>query len=274
MWGKVFGAFVGFVFGRWFGLFLGGYVGHLFDRRLGKSFDQQGGFGRYFSPGGIKARQAIFFHATFSVMGHVAKANGRVSEAHIQIATQLMNQLGLKNEQKREAQAAFREGKSSDFVLEKVLKDFKRSVFGRREVMQMFLEIQIQAAYADGSLSPAEQELLASVGKTLGFKRREIEAILARWEAEFRFHQQQHQSGGSSFKKPPTASELDDAYEILGVDKDSSKQDIKRAYKKLMTQNHPDKLVSKGLPPQMLEVAKRKAQDIQAAYDLINKRPV
>ena len=56
---------------------------------------------------------------------------------------------------------------------------------------------------------------------------------------------------------------------MLGVNENSSAQEVKKAYKKLMTQHHPDKLISKGLPPEMMDMAKSKAQDIQGAYDLI-----
>ncbi len=60
-----------------------------------------------------------------------------------------------------------------------------------------------------------------------------------------------------------------DYYSILGVSKNTSKSDIKKAYRKLMSQHHPDKLVSQGLPEHLMEIAKRKSQDIQAAYEYL-----
>lgn len=271
MWGKVLGTFFGFLFGRWFGAVFGCYVGHLFDRSMRQDFEQKGGFSRFFSATGAQARQAIFFHATFSVMGHIAKSNGRVSEIHIQAASIIMGHMQLNAQQKKEAQEAFREGKLPGFSFDKVLKDFKRSVFGRRDVLQMFLEVQIQAAYSDGVLSPQEKELLQSAAKVLGFSHTEMDKMLDRWEAEFRFHQEQQQSGrgGNNRSRPVSAAALENAYQVLGVNAENTSQEIKKAYKKLMTQHHPDKLVSKGLPPEMLEMAKRKTQDIQAAYDLV-----
>ncbi|MFT4928273.1 MAG: DnaJ like chaperone protein [Phenylobacterium sp.] len=270
MWGKVVGVFFGFMFGRWFGAVLGLYVGHLFDRRVRQNFGEKGGFSRFFTA--ASDRQAIFFHATFSTMGHIAKSNGRVSEVHIQAANMIMDHMKLKSHQKKEAQEAFREGKLAGFDFESTLKEFSRSVFGRREILQMFLEIQIQAAYSDGVLSAGEKALLHSAAKTLGFKSSEMDAIFKRWEAEFRFHQQRQQQGGAGRNAPPTESALKDAYRVLGVSPESSSQEVKKAYKKQMTQHHPDKLVSKGLPPEMMEMAKRKAQDIQAAYDLVRVR--
>ncbi|MFK5042039.1 DnaJ domain-containing protein, partial [Glaesserella parasuis] len=64
---------------------------------------------------------------------------------------------------------------------------------------------------------------------------------------------------------------LKDAYSVLGVSESDDQTTVKRAYRKLMNEHHPDKLVAKGLPPEMMEVAKEKAQQIQAAYDLICK---
>ena len=61
---------------------------------------------------------------------------------------------------------------------------------------------------------------------------------------------------------------MNDAYDLLGVDKEADSKTIKRAHRKLMNEHHPDKLVAKGLPPEMMEVAKQKAQEIQSAYDL------
>jgi DnaJ like chaperone protein len=273
MWGKVLGTFFGFLFGRYVGAVLGLYLGHLFDRSLNKDINKQGGFSRFFSAGSQSDRQAIFFHATFSVMGHIAKSNGRVTEVHIQAANMLMAHMGLTPLQKKEAQKAFSEGKQSDFDFEKTLKEFKRSVFNRRQILQMFLEIQIQGAYSDGVIEPHERKLLAVAAKTLGFSEFDLKALLSRWESEYRFHQQKQRDGNGGRGSQPTSPQaIEDAYNVLGVTSDSSEAEVKKAYKKQMNQHHPDKLVSKGLPPEMMELAKVKAQDIQAAYDIVRQQ--
>lgn len=270
MWGKILGTFFGFLFGRIIGALIGLYIGHLFDRSLKQTFSQRGGFTQLFGGG---ERQAVFFYATFAVMGHIAKSNGRVSEIHIEAANSLMSHMGLNPQQRKEAQNAFREGKQSDFDLPGCLKEFKRSVYNRREILQMFLEIQIQGAYSDGIIQPGERDILARMAKILGFSDAELQNLINRWEAEFRFHQQKQQqnqgNGGARGSRPANGQSLDDAYKLLGVSAGNSDAEIKKAYKKLMTQHHPDKLVSKGLPEEMLELAKTKAQDIQSAYDMI-----
>ena len=82
------------------------------------------------------------------------------------------------------------------------------------------------------------------------------------------FGYQYQQQGGYQQSSGPT---LSDAYKVLGVSESDDRNAVKRAYRRLMNEHHPDKLVAKGLPPEMMEMAKEKAQQIQAAYDLICK---
>ncbi|WP_275974136.1 co-chaperone DjlA [Shewanella pneumatophori] len=250
IWGKVFGFIIGFMFGRLGGAILGLWLGHMYDRKFGKS-------------AGISnsgKRQALFFNTTFAVMGHVAKASGHVTENDIRMASSLMDQLNLSGQARADAQAAFREGKESDFDLNACLKTFRIISMGRKEVLQMFLEIQIQTALSDAQLDQKERSILSTVAKELGFSQQQLDDLLARWQAEFNFHR----SGGAGHQ-----TSIKDAYEVLGMSESNSDQDIKRAYRKLMNEHHPDKLVAKGLPAEMMELAKTKAQDIQAAYDRV-----
>ncbi|MDF2176782.1 co-chaperone DjlA [Aliiglaciecola sp. CAU 1673] len=274
IWGKVLGTFFGFMFGRIPGAILGFIVGHLFDRGYSQNFDQLGGFGRFFGQGDDFQRQAVFFHALFSSMGHVAKASGQVTKEEIQMATSLMDQMGLSGDTRLEAQQAFREGKAADFPLKETLMEFRQSCHGRRDIMQVFLEILIQAAYVDGSLDSAEHRVLENAAAHLGFRRHELQYLLSVYEAEMRFRtrgRRQQSSQGRSRPAYTEANSLDDAYKILGAKKTDDMATIKKTYRKLMSEHHPDKLVSKGLPKQAMEIAKAKAQDIQAAYEMIKK---
>lgn len=193
-------------------------------------------------------------------MGHMAKASGRVTENDIRLASMIMDQMRLNGDARRDAQQAFRDGKSADFDLRGCLRSFRMLTMGRPELLQMFLEIQLQTALADGELHPNELEILHTIGKELGFNRRQLDELLSRWQAEFRFRQ----SHGNAQMQP-----IGQAYSVLGVTAESSDQEVKRAYRKLMNEHHPDKLVAKGLPPEMMEIAKHKAQDIQTAYDRV-----
>lgn len=279
MIGRILGTLFGFMFARIPGAILGYIVGHFFDKGYSQDFNQMGGFSRFFTSQDAFKQQAIFFHTLFSVMGHIAKADGKVSDAEIKMAALLMDQMGLEGDTRREAQEAFREGKSSDFPLKQTILEFKASCQGKRDILQVYLEILIQAAYVDGHLDKAEQQILEKVAQYMGFKDTELLYLLSVFEAELRFRHSQGRyqgRGGQSNQSKSTSysakQSLDDAYKILGVSAADDDKAVKKAYRKLMSENHPDKLVSKGLPKQALELAKNKTQDIQAAYELIKEK--
>lgn len=347
IWGKILGTLFGAMFLKIPGAIIGLIIGHYFDRGYSKDFNQMGGFGRFFIDKDSVKNQAVFFHALFSVLGHLAKADGRVTEAEIQVATQLMDDMNLTGDIRKEAQQAFREGKDADFPFRVILKEFNESCYGRRDILQIYLEILIQAAYSDGRLDSKEQKILLEVAHYLGFQKQELLYLISSFEAELRFRQSsqrnsgqqqsaKHQSKGqqqSNSQGPgwrprskaeqkksrgeksgeawndfdeeayydnqreqysrknykereeweqgqsqqkgrqqySQADKLRDAYRILGVPEKSDGKTIKKAYRKLMNEHHPDKLVSKGLPKQALEIAKQKTQDVQAAWELVKK---
>lgn len=270
IWGKVLGFLFGFMLSKsLFGALLGVWLGHMFDRGRGFNFDGVTG-----GKSDDVARQAAFFYTTFSVMGHVAKAKGQVTNHEIAFASAYMDKLGLTSELREQAQDAFREGKSDGFPLKDRLVKFKRICGNRHDLLLMFLEIQIQVAFSDGDLDTKEREVLHTIAKFLGYSVRQLDNLLEMIMASEAFHQQagqgNHQfNGGNASTR---AGQLENAYKILGVSKETDVRDIKKAYRKLMSQHHPDKLIAKGLPPAMMEAAKEKTQDIQAAYDLISKQ--
>jgi len=268
IWGKVLGFLFGFMLSKnLFGALLGLWLGHLFDR--GRGFDFNG-----INKGEEDdvARQAAFFYSTFSVMGHVAKAKGQVTNHEIAFASAYMNKLGLNSELRQQAQDAFREGKGTGFPLQERLRKFKRICGNRQDLLLMFLEIQIQVAFSDGDLDQQERQVLHTIAKHLGYSSRQLDKLLEMIIAGAAFHQQSGAGRGQS-TATNRPDQLENAYKVLGVSKDSSKVEIKKAYRKLMSQHHPDKLIAKGLPPAMMEAAKEKTQDIQAAYDVISKQP-
>jgi len=122
-------------------------------------------------------------------------------------------------------------------------------------MLQTFLQIQLTAIAADGTVHPAEHDMLVRVARGLGLS----EAEVARLESLLR----------ASSDAPSREQKLENAYAALGVSPDASDSDIKRAYRRLMSQNHPDKLAGKGLPENMREVAEEKTREIATAYDLI-----
>lgn len=281
MTGKIAGVIFGILLTRnIIGAIAGLYLGYLFDNAMRRIADKQN-VEHWLESGDSK--QSIFFYTTFSVMGHVAKSSGRVTTEHIQTASDFMDKMRLSEAQKAEAKDAFREGKLPGFPLSAKLKLFKQHFGHRSDLQQFFLDILIQTAYSDSILEQKEYDVLLKIAKQLGYSKRFLDQLIAMWEAELRF-QAHKQKQNEKYKKYDRRSQqeqnanrqsdspsLQDAYAIIGASERDSSREIKRAYKRLMAQNHPDKLVAKGLPPEMMEVAKQKTQDIQAAYDLIKK---
>ena len=266
-WGKLVGGAFGFMLGGPLGALFGAAVGHQFDKGLERAgLEFMGGAGEQ------ERVQAAFFTALFSVMGALAKADGRVSEDEIAMARSIMQQMALDEAQKRVAIDLFNAGKQPDFDLDAVVTQFRQESGRRTNLQRMFLEILLHAAWADGVLHPDEQRLLQRVADGLGFPP----AAFARLEAMVRaqrafFGGGYEQPGGYGAEAPPRADRLREAYAILGVDESATDAEIKKAYRRLMNQHHPDKLVARGLPDEMIKLATEKTQEIKAAYELIRK---
>ena len=259
-WGKVVGGTVGLMMGGPLGALLGVALGHQFDHGFeGILADDNP------SQADMEKIQAAFFTATFSVMGHLAKADGRISKDEINMAERVMQQMRLNHAQRMTAINLFNGGKNPDFIIDEALRQFRQVAHRRTNLLQMFLEIQVYAAFADGSLHPREEEMLQHIFRMLGFRHMDFEAIVERVQAEMHFGGQR-QSG-----RPATQSVIgdQDAYAILGVDPKADNKAIKKAYRRLMNQHHPDKLVAKGMPEEMIEMATAKTHRIRAAYDHI-----
>ena len=258
-WGKALGGAFGFLIGGPLGALAGIAFGHGFDRGLGKLDD----------PERIEENeriQAAFFTATFSVMGYIAKADGRVSPEEIRLAEAVMTRLGLDPDMKRSAQKLFNEGKSPDFPIDDVMQQFRRETHRRMTLIQMFLEIQLQAAYADGVMHPAERDALRNICRHLGIPLAQLDRLEEMLRAGFG----RTGAGPDEARVDPRAA-LRDACQLLGVDESVSDAELKKVYRRLMSQHHPDKLVAKGLPEQMIRDATEKTQQIKAAYELIRK---
>ena len=263
-WGKLLGGGVGFVLGGPLGALIGAAVGHGFDRGIA-SLDDPGDIGA--DADERERTQTAFFTATFSVMGHIAKADGRVSANEIRVASSVMEQMRLSASLKRLAQHLFTEGKAADFPLDDVIDQFRRECHNSRNLHRMFMEIQLHAAYADGSVDDNVRRILGYVARRLGFSEAQLAQMEAMVQAGLNYWRHQ----GASPEAGSASPSLEDAYAILNITPRSSDQEVKNAYRRLMSEHHPDKLVARGLPEEMMRVATEKPQEIKVAYDRIRE---
>ncbi|MDQ6576929.1 MAG: co-chaperone DjlA [Haemophilus parahaemolyticus] len=281
--GKIIGFFLGYqIFHGLFGGIFGAFLGHLADKKLYELGSVRSSiFGKNLT------RQTLFTLTTFAVLGHLAKAKGRVTEEDIQNARNLMAHLNLDAKAQQEAQKAFTLGKEADFPLRNVIREFREACARRQDLLRFFIQVQITAAIQDGELDAQEQQVLFTIAEAMGMSRMQFEQMLgmimaAQQFSRGGFHQQYSQQsdysqdsysqGGYSGYQQSHQPSIDAAYKVLGVTANDDQNTVKRAYRKLMNENHPDKLAAKGLPDEMMELAKEKTQQIQAAYDLICKQ--
>ena len=267
--GKVLGGALGYALGGPLGALVGVALGHNLDRPARSDRDRR----RWTAPDFLdpadsgdfldprERTQTAFFTATFSVMGHLAKADGLVTRDEIRLAAQVMDEMQLTRAQRDAARRLFREGRAPDFPVGEVLDQLRRECRYGSHLITMFVEILMHAAFADGELHAQERALLETICMRLRLPAGELDRLEAMLRAE------RHARGG----KASDALSPADAYAILGVEERCSDAELKRAYRRMMNRHHPDKLVAKGLPEEMMRVATEKTREIKAAYDRLKE---
>jgi len=244
-------ALVGLMAGGVRGLFIGFVLGYLVSWILKSALVKK-----------LATVQAQFLESTFAVMGALCKADGVVTRDEIATAEAMFERLRLSGEQRERAKAAFNRGKSPGFDLDAEVRAFAQIARGQQPLLAMFLQIQVSAIAGDGTVHPAEHQLLVRVARLLGLS----EADVAQLEAMFRAGASGASFDGATYT---AQSRLDDAYGALGVPASASDAEVKKVYRRLVSQNHPDKLAGKGLPESMRAMAEERTREINAAYETI-----
>lgn len=264
--GKVVGAALGLATGLGpVGAAIGLIIGHAYDERM--AADDDGG-----PDGDPAAVRAVFFRNAFRVMGYVAKSDGRVSEQEIAAAREIFRQFRLDEAQTRQAIDLFTEGKSAGFDLDAALAELREACGRRHDLLRVFVEVQLRAALLGNDMAGGTRALLGRIAQRLGVSGLEfahLEALLRLQGYGARPAGPGAGWGGAAPPPPRREESLAEAYEVLEVSPQATDAEVKRAYRRAMSQNHPDKLVSRGLPESMMEMAKQKTQTIQRAYERV-----
>jgi len=267
-------AFYFFFNHSFFAGFIGFFVGIFAAFKLsGGLVGQLSGFGNVGGITGIKTkRQSLFFKTAFTLMGKIAKADGRVSEQEIDHVEKFMTQLNMSPAHRKQAIDHFKAGSKADFDIEPLIAEFNQATVQSPNLKQMLMVYLARVALADGQLHQDEASLMQKIAQQLGYSAETFAQLMAMLQGQDQFagggYQQTGAGGMGGFT---SAGALDAAYQALGVSKDNTDAEIKKAYRRLIREYHPDKLMGQGLPEAMIKEATERSQEIQAAYDLIKR---
>jgi len=265
--GKFIGGTFGFLMGGPMGALFGAAVGHQFDQGTGDQNPFQAEVG---SAEQYKAQMA-FFTAVFSVMGHIAKADGRVNESEIEFTRKAMTRMQLNDDMRKTAMRLFNEGKRVDFPLDDVLRQFRSECQNRFHLLRYFVELQLELALSDSLLHAAEERLLSHICERLHFSRFELHALKTMLEAQLKVGGWQYQHNYGRVQTGHRVPSLADSYAVLGLEPSASDQEIRRAYRRLLSRHHPDKLAAVGAHEEKVRLANEKTHEIRQAWDTIRK---
>ncbi|MFT5100625.1 MAG: DnaJ like chaperone protein [Sulfitobacter sp.] len=255
--GKIIAGLIGLSVAGPIGVLIGVYIGHQFDKGLGglrpMSAEQQ-----------AEVRES-FFETVFGLLGHLAKADGRVSEVEVAHAEALMAKMGLNTPHRKQAIELFKAGSQGGFSIDASMDRFMATCGKQNNLKRALLDYLVSLAIADGELHQAEQAVLRKIAGRLGFSPALFDKFIEMVKAQSQFNH----SGGGGFSESTSPGKLQAAYTALGVEAAQSDTQIKRAYRKLISANHPDKLIGQGMPDDMVKLATERTQEIQTAYELV-----
>ncbi len=249
--GKIIGGTIGFAIGGPIGGVAGAAFGHTFDKheeRYLSSDIKRPGLGAGQLSNNEEA-QLTFFIAAFSMLAKIPKADGRISEIEISSVEDFMQRdLNLDNESKNTARNIFREAVNSPEHFDAFALQFYSVFRNQPRLIELMMDVLLRVSAADGVISSEEEVLLLSAARIFNIS----------------------DSAYSNYKKR-YVKETNKYYALLNCEESATDQEVKKQYRKLVTEFHPDKIQSKGLPEEFIKFANDKFIKIQEAYDHIKK---
>jgi DnaJ like chaperone protein len=258
-WGKIVGTLVGLATRNSWAAMAGFFIGHQFDRGFAaryKVFEKQGA--------NISRVSENFVEVLFLSMGHLAKIDGRVSQGEIRSARMVMHRLSLNPAQVRRAITWFDSGKQPDFQLIKKIRELRRVSARSAADRQKFVRLLLEVALAKDSLKIEERALIWKICTELEIGRVELAQLEAMIRAQKGFKR--------SLAGDADAGRMKSAYATLGVLPDASNDEVKKAYRRLMNKNHPDKISSSNPGGEVLAEAERRTREVRKAYEMLKAR--
>ena len=240
-------SWMGKILGGGIGLLMGGPIGAVLGAVIGHTALDGGGFG--FSP--LETRQGLYFTAVFSMLAKIAKADGVVRQSEIDMIDRVMHEnFRLPPQARKLAIEIFNAAKDSNDKFEDFAQQISEEFRQTPELMVSIVDLLMMVAYADQELHPAEEKMIMDAVRIFG-----IESQFSQIKSRF--------SG--------VPGDIGRYYEILGCKRGDELAAIKKKYRKLAMEFHPDRIQSKGMAPEFAAAAEEKFKEIQNAYDLVAK---
>ncbi len=242
--GKIAGGVVGGLLGGPLGMIAGAALGHVAVDKNSRELNTQ-----KTSMNSSEQKQAVYFTTLFSLLGKMAKADGRVSREEGEALKDFLNKVDMPNPQRKFAMKLFNEAKDSPYSVRDLAVQFRDTVDSKYEALLSLLDMLFQIAAADNKFHPGERRMINDIRDVFSLSSEDIK------EFENRYF--------------PGAD--DESYKTLNCTKDSSDKEIKKSYREMVNKFHPDKIISKELPEEFVDFSKKRFQEIQKAYEKIRK---